>query len=143
MKLAAVSDDGRTISQHFGRAKLYVVITIEDGVVTGTETRDKLGHTHFSGGMSASYRHGPHHHVGSGSASEVHGQGHGSHEKHQQMATAISDCTILLAGGMGASAYHSLMSLSIQPIITDVYNIEEAVQLYLAGTIVHHIERLH
>ena len=31
MKIAAVSDDGITISQHFGRALLYVVVTAEDG----------------------------------------------------------------------------------------------------------------
>ena len=29
MKIAAVSEDGVTISQHFGRAPFYVVVTVE------------------------------------------------------------------------------------------------------------------
>ena len=35
MKIAAVSDDGTTISQHFGRAPFYVVVTVEDGRIVG------------------------------------------------------------------------------------------------------------
>ena len=34
MKIAAVTDDGKTISAHFGRARYYVVVTVEDGKVT-------------------------------------------------------------------------------------------------------------
>ena len=49
MKIAAISDDGATISQHFGRAALYVVVTVEDGKIVSTETRSKLGHHSFSG----------------------------------------------------------------------------------------------
>jgi predicted Fe-Mo cluster-binding NifX family protein len=29
MKIAAVSEDGITISQHFGRAPFYIVVTVE------------------------------------------------------------------------------------------------------------------
>jgi len=47
MKIAAVSDDV-TISQHFGRAPFYVVITVEEGRVTGREVREKMGHAHFA-----------------------------------------------------------------------------------------------
>jgi predicted Fe-Mo cluster-binding NifX family protein len=31
MKIAAISEDGATVSQHFGRAPLYVVVTVENG----------------------------------------------------------------------------------------------------------------
>ena len=30
MKIAAITEDGTTISQHFGRAPLYLVVTVED-----------------------------------------------------------------------------------------------------------------
>jgi predicted Fe-Mo cluster-binding NifX family protein len=30
MKIAIVSDDGMTISQHFGRATYYVVVSVEN-----------------------------------------------------------------------------------------------------------------
>ena len=49
MKIAAVSEDGVTISQHFGRAPFYVVLTIEDGKIVARETRDKMGHAQFAG----------------------------------------------------------------------------------------------
>ena len=43
MKTAAITDDGKTISQHFGRAPYYMVISIEEGSVVGMELRDKWG----------------------------------------------------------------------------------------------------
>ncbi len=49
MKIAAVSEDGVTISQHFGRAPFYVVVTVEDGKIIAHEKRDKMGHAQFGG----------------------------------------------------------------------------------------------
>ena len=49
MKIAAVTEDSITISQHFGRAPMYLVVTVEDGRIVSRETRDKLGHAQFSG----------------------------------------------------------------------------------------------
>ena len=49
MKIAAVSEDGVTISQHFGRAPFYVVVTVEDGKIVAHEKRDKMGHNQFGG----------------------------------------------------------------------------------------------
>ena len=133
MKIAAVSEDGTTISRHFGRAPYYVVVTVENGVITAKETRDKLGHAQFAAG-----EHGHGHGEGQG-----HGFGAASHSRHHMMASAIDDCEALLARGMGAGAYQSLQSLNIQPKITDIANIEDAVRAYVDGTLVDHIERLH
>ena len=33
MKIAAVTEDNITISQHFGRAPFYVVVTVENGKI--------------------------------------------------------------------------------------------------------------
>ena len=49
MKIAAVSEDGVTVAQHFGRAPDYVVVTVEDGRVVGCETRPRVGHREFAG----------------------------------------------------------------------------------------------
>ena len=49
------------------------------------------------------------------------------------MADAIADCQVLIAGGMGMGAYDSMKSYNIEPVVTDVKNIEEAVKLYLQG----------
>ena len=132
MKVAAVSDDGITISQHFGRAPFYVVTTIEDGNIVSQEKRDKLGHAHF-----ASEAHEEHDH------SVGHGFDPASQSRHARMAEAISDCQVLLARGMGSGAYESMRHANIQPVVTVIENINEAVKSYLDGTIVDHTEKLH
>jgi predicted Fe-Mo cluster-binding NifX family protein len=57
MKIAVVTDDGKMISQHFGRAVHYLVLTVEDGKITRRELRDKPGHHQFAAG--AAHEHGP------------------------------------------------------------------------------------
>jgi predicted Fe-Mo cluster-binding NifX family protein len=59
------------------------------------------------------------------------------------MAETIADCQVLIAGGMGWGAYESLESRNIQPIVTDIRNIDEAVKLYLEGKLPNLMERLH
>lgn len=134
MKIAAVSEDGMTISQHFGRAPLYVVVTVADGKIVSRETRDKMGHAQFGG------EHEP-----DGHAADPRGHGFdpAAQNRHARMAAAIADCEVLLARGMGSGAYESLKQANIRPIITDVAEIDEAVQAYLRGNLEDHVEKLH
>jgi predicted Fe-Mo cluster-binding NifX family protein len=131
MNIAVVSEDGVTISQHFGMAPWYIVYTIENGKVTATDKREKAGH----------------HHMGGGPAHPAHGQTHGqdpaSQNLHTKMADAIADCQVVIAGGMGMGAYESLKSYKIEPIITDVKDINQAVNQYIQGTLPNLRERLH
>lgn len=134
MKIAVVTEDGKTISQHFGRAPYYLVVEVdENGNIVSTELREKLGHRHF-----AAHEHGEHGH-GAGR----HGFGPGADDRHSRMASAISDCEVLICGGMGWGAYQAMQSYGIRPIITDLVNVEDAVRAYLNGTIVDHTEWLH
>jgi len=130
MKIAVVSDDGTTISQHFGRAMFYVVSAVEGGKVVSKEKRAKAGHHTFAA-------HEPH------PDGEHHGFDAASQAKHRTMADTITDCQVLLAGGMGRGAYESLKSYNIKPIITDVGDIDQAVQLYVDGKLPNLMERLH
>lgn len=132
MKIAAVSDDGYNISQHFGRAPYYVVLTIENGVIVSKEQRPKAGHHTFAA-------HEPH----KMAPGERHGFDAGAQSRHASMAETISDCQVLLAGGMGWGAYESLKSHNIKTIVTDVDNIYEAVELYLKGKLPNLMDRLH
>jgi predicted Fe-Mo cluster-binding NifX family protein len=59
------------------------------------------------------------------------------------MFAAISDCQILLARGMGQGAYAGLQDVGIRPILTEIKEIEAAVQAILDGAIEDHPERLH
>jgi len=135
MKIAAVSDDGATISQHFGRAPFYIVVTVEDGKIISREKRDKTGHAQFA--SQPNEAHGP----------EADPRGHGfnpaAQGRHVRMIAAIADCGVLLARGMGAGAYESLKQAGVRPVVADVADIDEAVQAYLAGTLTDHVEKLH
>jgi len=132
MKIAAVSEDGITISQHFGWAPLYVVVTAEDGQVVNKETRPKAGHHTFAGHEHAETAPG-----------ERHGYDAGSQSKHASMAEAIADCQVLIAGGMGWGAYESMKSRNIDTLVTDVQNIDVAVKLYLDDKLPNLMDRLH
>lgn len=141
MKIAAVTDDGETISQHFGRARYYKVYVVDDGAITGREMRDKAGHHTFAG---HDHDHDHDHKHGHGHGQEQgHGFGQGAARRHASMIGAIEDCDVLLARGMGRGAYIALEEADIKPIVTDIGAIEEAVQAYLDGEIVDHTERLH
>jgi predicted Fe-Mo cluster-binding NifX family protein len=132
MKIAAITDDGKTISQHFGRAQYYLVATVENGEIVDRELRNKLGHAQFASD--------PH-------AADVPGQPHGmdpaSQDRHIQMAQTILDCKALLCRGMGMGAYESMKVAGIQPVVTDIASIDEAVMAYIEGKIVDRVERLH
>jgi predicted Fe-Mo cluster-binding NifX family protein len=132
MKIAAISEDGVTISQHFGRAPLYVVVTVEDGKVVSKEKRAKAGHHTFSGSQHPETAPG-----------ERHGYDDGAQSRHATMAQSIDDCKVLIAGGMGWGAYDSLKSRGIETVVTDVNDIDKAVNLYLQGKLPNLMERLH
>lgn len=132
MKIAAITEDGKIISQHFGRAAYYLVATVENGQIVSRELRNKLGHTHFVDQPHAEEQPG-----------QPHGMDAASHNKHLQMVESIADCEALLCRGMGMGAYESMKALGIRPVVTDIAAIDEAVMAYVGGNIVDHVERLH
>lgn len=136
MNIAAVTDDGKTVSPHFGRASLYVVFFVEDGRIIKQELREKVGHREFqSEGLEGQRK----------PRDNPQGSGFGKHsgEKHQRMFATITDCEVLLARGMGQGAFLGLQQMGVRPILTDIPEIERAVQAVIDGSIEHHAERLH
>jgi predicted Fe-Mo cluster-binding NifX family protein len=140
MKIAAVMENDRIISPHFGRADHYLVVTVEDGKVTEREIRPKVGHREFKSDPSgeSAHEHKPEHQQGQGR-----GFGAGKERRHARMMAAIDDCEVVLARGMGAGIYHNLQQAGIRPILTTVADIDEAVTAYLEGRLEDHPERLH
>lgn len=132
MRIAVVTDDGNIISQHFGRAQHYLVVSVENGLIVNRELRDKMGHAHF-----AREPHEPE------QPGQPHGMGPAAEHRHARMAEAIADCEALLCGGMGAGAYESMRARGIRPVVTDIESVDEAVLAYVDGRIVDHFEHLH
>ena len=131
MKIAIVTDDGRTVSMHFGRAPYYAVLTVEGGQIVARELRDKFS-PHLTGGAEEAHP-----------AYQPHGTDAASHAKHASMATAVADCEVMIAGGMGRGAYQSFAVLGIRPVVTDLSDVDAVALGWAAGTLVDHAERLH
>ena len=119
IKIAIPTDDGETISRHFGQAKSFKVITLETDRVSNTELRQKANH-----------QHGDHSHT------------EGVHPG-QQMVETISDCKILIAGGMGTPAYDRATAAGLKVIMTGLSSINEAVQAYAAGNLENNPSLVH
>ncbi len=132
MKIAVVTDNGSTISRHFGRALGYLVFTIEAGEIVEKEQRAKPIHQ-----QCGHEDHEHHNHV------HLHGIGEHPVDHHAQMLDPIRDCEAVLVRGMGAGAYYAMEQADIRPFITDVDDAETAVRAYVEGTLIDHPERLH
>ena len=89
MKIALITDDEKTISEHFGRAGKYLVFTVQENKIVHSETRNKVGHNDF---VKLEVEGGHEHHE------DPRGRGFGNHseEKHQKMFEAIKDCNVLV-----------------------------------------------
>lgn len=126
MKIAVVTDDHKTVSAHFGRAQYYEIFTIENSKVVDRYVACKSNHRHENDDLS-----------------HQEGHTHIHNHDHNAMMEPILKCDVLIARGMGSGAYNALKIRSIEPLITDIHSIEEAVSAYLAGTMISHPERLH
>jgi predicted Fe-Mo cluster-binding NifX family protein len=131
VKIAVVTEDGVNVSQHFGRAPWYAVFTVDKGQIISREKRAKIGHHEFAGQESHSEGAGPH------------GYDAESEQRHLGMMSAIPDCQVVIAGGMGMAAYDSIRDRGIEAVITDVRNAEEAAKLQSLGRLPNLKERLH
>ena len=98
-----------------------MVTTVEVNEVVGREMRSKTGQQTFAVAERP---------LASG---ERHGCDAGSEAKHRSMAETIVGCQVLLARGMGWGAYEGMKSFNIEPLVTDVQNVDKSVQIYLPG----------
>lgn len=130
MKIAIVTDDGKTLCQHFGRATKYAVIDIQEGEIISRELRDKAGHHTFQ-------------HLEGHDHGHDHGQGRGmdahSEDKHALMVQAILDCSVLLARGMGQGAKLSMEAANIKTFQVNFDLIDDAIAALINGSIDQHI----
>jgi predicted Fe-Mo cluster-binding NifX family protein len=113
-RIAAVTDDGLILSNHFGMALQYLVSETEDDRILRQEARAK-----------------PHH-----SVHPDHGQPQSHNEQlHEDMFTPIRDCQVLLVGGMGGGAYKKAQSVGLEVVLTGG-TIADALQAYLNGQLI-------
>jgi predicted Fe-Mo cluster-binding NifX family protein len=128
MKIAAVTDDGVTLSEHFGQATRYVVTTVVEGRVVSREERAKpaCDHHHNAETESAHHDH-PH--------AETDDGGHLDEgpDLHTRMTDVIADCEAVIARGVPRPMYNHLVGAGIRPLITCIETIDDALDAYLAA----------
>lgn len=106
MKIAVPTDDGKHIAPHFGRAQSFIIFEVDDGEIISKDTIQS--DTPHVGGE------------------------HGHHEGGWFM-DALRGCEVVIAAGMGRRAIAHFHEAGIEPVFTDVVDVEEAVKAYSAG----------
>ncbi len=114
VRIAFATEDGETISNHFGQAGSYRVIHIEDGGRTDLGLRPKA------------------HHGQEGHQPSLHGS----------MLDPIADCQVLVAGGMGVPAWEKARQAGLEVILAGGA-IEEAAGAFARGELASDERRLH
>ncbi len=132
MKIAIPTEDKATISEHFGGASYFMVVTVEGNKITNKEIREKPGHKDFAG-----EEHSP-----QTTETGKHGVGPVAAERHKKMHEVIKDCDVIIANRMGLGSYIDMQGFGIKVIVTDVKDIDEAVSLYLEGKLSHQEDRI-
>lgn len=101
MKIAIPTNDGTTISGHFGRSAAFLIFEVEDGTVTSRELRPNgQQHEHTQGSCgNHSHTHAEHSHAG--------------------ILSALEGCQLVLCAGMGRRAADDLKAAGMTVLFTN------------------------
>ena len=119
IKVAIPTDDGETVSRHFGQANYFKVFSLDNNQLSSSELREKASHQHGDHALQGGIHPG------------------------QQMVETISDCQVLISGGMGTPAFTRAGAAGLQVFLTDNLSIPAALEAYLAGTLVNDLSLMH
>lgn len=137
--IAIATDDGMTVSSHFGRALYYEVVSMVEGKVVKRERREKAGHHTFAHGES----HGDdgHHHEHSQEGGHHHGESH--EHRHRAMVSSITDCQAVIVRGMGQGAVEHFRRANLTPVLTSLHTIDEVIDAIGRGALDNDPRRIH
>ena len=118
MKIAVATIDGISLSQHFGQSKGFVVFDVEGSTVRSREFRTSDDTPHNQGVCNHEADKSPEVHVRVG------------------IFGLLSDCGVVLCGGMGAGAAQSMLANGIKPVMMPgAHSADDAVADYINGNI--------
>ena len=114
MKIAVPTNDGASISEHFGRSAAFLIFETENGQIKSRDLR-KNGQEHSHEG-----------------ACDQHSADHQPHS-HSGILAALDGCEMVICAGMGQGAANALRDWGMQVIVTSAGSAEAAVSAHLAG----------
>ena len=118
MKIGVPTNDGTSISEHFGRSAAFLIFEVESGKITGREVRrNGMRHERERGECDHnSPAHEPH--------------------SHASIVSSLSGCEVVICAGMGQRAAEALKAGGVkQVLVTDPGPAEQIVTAYLGGSI--------
>ena len=130
--IAIATDDGETVSSHFGQARFYEVLNFSDGKVIKRERRENAGHHSFAPAEGEHTHHGDEHQSG-----EAHEQ------RHQTMVSPVLDCQAVIVRGMGQGAVEHLRRSNLLPVLTGLHTIDEVIDAVAADSMDNDPRRIH
>jgi predicted Fe-Mo cluster-binding NifX family protein len=117
MKIAVPTNDGVSISRHFGRSAAFLVFDVQEKLIKSRESRSNAGcHSH-----TADHSHGE-------------ACGHGEHS-HGGILAALADCEMVICSGIGDGARQALDARGVRTILVEGGPAEDTVAAWLAGTL--------
>jgi predicted Fe-Mo cluster-binding NifX family protein len=124
MRIAIPTNDGTSISEHFGRSAAFLIFEAENGQIKSREMKTN----------GAQYSHAQ----GTGDHHSPHNKAH----SHAGILAALDGCEVVICAGMGQGAAEALKAGGVtQILVTTVGPAEEAVSTYLAGKLTPRTER--
>ncbi len=121
MKIAVASDNRVNIAPHFGRTRGFLVFDIEGNDIKGKHYVENTFNGHSQGQ--------PHHHD------------HAHHHSHHGIMKALSDCEVVISGGMGRRLLADFEAAGKKVYITRAEEADLAITLYLRGKLEHDPEK--
>jgi predicted Fe-Mo cluster-binding NifX family protein len=117
VKIAVATTDGVSLSQHFGQSKGFVVFEVDGLTVQSRELRTNDDTPHNQG-------------ICNHEGQNQQGRSHGS------ILDLLSDCGVVLCGGMGAGAAQAMTANGIKPVILPgACSADDAVASYMSGNV--------
>ncbi len=118
MKIAVASQDGVSVSDHFGRSTCFIVFDVSAGEIQGLEMRRDSFVPHSESDCERIQR------------SDAVGH------NYREMIAALEGCQVVLCRGMGWHAASELVRSGINPlVIQDELSPRDAVLKYIAGAL--------
>jgi predicted Fe-Mo cluster-binding NifX family protein len=115
MRIAIPTNDGVSISEHFGRSAAFLIFEIENGQIKNRELRTNgAKHSHAQGACDHhSADNKPHSHAG--------------------ILAALDGCEVVICAGMGQRAAEALSASGAQIVIAAPVSAQDTVTAYLDG----------
>ena len=122
--IAFPTNDGQTIAPAMGQARLYLLVTIEDGVETARAVVDKPHHR------------GHHHH------------NHNDHDDHHHgppkgVFKPLQPAQVIILGGIGEPGARAINAMGLEMISTSIRSVEQALAAYLTDSLHHEAHLVH